>query len=221
MTVTNSRVLVLNKNWQPINVLPVLEAIHKVFKGRFDCVDIESGVTYDFESWVQNWNDATRTAKIAAEKAIHMNNGLWMVLPEVIVCKDYRGFGYRVTNRKPKFSRTNIYRRDRNTCQFCGHKFPTEELTLDHVTPKSKGGQMNWLNIVLACTTCNNKKGNKTMAEAKLKLIRKPFVPTVDDLKRSPVERLLNKIGRSMPKTWEQFLGKFMSTMYWNVELND
>lgn len=217
VAMTNARVLVLNKNWVPINVLSALDAINKVFKGRALIVDVDTYGTYDFESWVMNWTDAVQTAKIASDQAIKIQGEMWLKLPEVIVCTEYRGFGYKVTHRKPKFSRTNIYRRDRNTCQFCGKKFPTDELTLDHVMPKSKGGQMVWENIVLACASCNNKKGDKTLREAGMKLIRQPFKPTADDLKRTPVERLLWKIGRKPPKTWEQFLGK----MYWNVELKD
>ena len=221
MTAVNGRVLVLNKNWQPINVLPVMEAIKRVIKGRAVCLDIENGITFDYENWCLTWDDAIKTAKIAADQAIRTGNGSWVVLPEVIICTEYRGFGYRTTNRKPKFSRTNIYRRDRQICQFCGKKFPTEELSLDHIVPKSKGGQMTWTNIVLACTSCNGKKDNKSLKECGMKLIRKPFEPTADQLKRSPMERLMYKVGRSVPKTWEQFLGAFINTVYWHTELKE
>ena len=220
------RVLVLNKNWQPVNVLPVLDAVNKVFKGRAMFLDIETYGTYDFESWVENWNDAKQTAEVASTQAMRIHGNLWLHLPEVIVCTEYRGFGYKVNHRRPKFSRTNVYRRDRNTCQFCGKKFQTEDLTLDHVVPKSKGGQMTWTNIVLACTPCNNKKGNKTLAEAKLKLIRQPFQPSAEDLKRSPIERIMYKVGTKPPKIWQQFLGKMtvdkaMSALYWNISLTE
>jgi len=591
MSGLNGRVLVLNRNWVPVNVLSVLDAVSKVFKGRAMFLDLETYVTYDFENWVENWSEAVRTAKVASDQAVRVGSHSWMGLPEVIICTEYRGFGYKVSHRSPKFSRTNIYRRDRNTCfaagtmilmadgrqvpiesiavgdkvidaygnprkvvaagkkwaedvvsmkyrgsqisttvtkdhpylsstgeykpiyewevvegrqrgigdylvcprtvhyevpdvdiidvskffsgkwfryrdgrlfwskrphepgfpaflktspdlaylmglycaegsisnnnvnwslhenekdtlaadiqriieaiglnsaidtrednhgivvrtgskvlagilaqtcgigayhkhtpweligkyrkeylkglllgdgyiadkfnkvafnvasfqlvmdvqsvalgmgihatlqagerpdgrkywsavfqgdnyvrlmkevlgrdvgvadsqvsfgndefvfhklksvfdeepcvvhnieveethsyiangiavhncQFCGKKFKTDELTVDHVMPKSKGGEMTWENIVLACVSCNNKKGDKTLEQAKMKLIRKPVRPLVDDLKRSPMERLLYKVGNRPPKTWEQFLGKFMSTMYWNVALD-
>ena len=221
----NSNVLVLNSNWIPVNIVPVLEAVSKVFKKRAKFLDTETYATFDFPEWVVNWDDAIKAAKIESDKVISSARYDFL-MPEIIICTEYGGFGYKNTTRKPKFSRTNIYRRDRNQCQLCGKKFPTEELSLDHITPKSKGGLMSWLNIVLACTSCNNKKGNKTLQEAKMKLVRKPFVPTVDDLKRSPMERLMNKVGRNPPKTWEAFLGKTtfdktMSTMYWSVELKD
>lgn len=213
-----ARVLVLNKSWIPINVIDAFEALQKVFKGRALCVDAQTFGTYDFESWVLTWDDAIRTAKIAEGQRIVKTNGMSLVLPEVIVCTEYRGFGWKVNHRrKPKFSRRNLYLRDRNTCQFCGKKFHTEDLTMDHVVPKSKGGKVCWTNIVLACTACNNRKSNLTVQAAGMRLIRQPFEPKVEDLKLNPVDRLKMKLGRVVPKNWEQFLGK----MYWNVELKD
>lgn len=214
----SARVLVLNKSWIPINVVDAFDALQKVFKGRALCVDVETFGTYDFESWVENWSDALRTAKIAEGQRVVRTNGMAMVLPEVVVCTEYRGFGFKVNQRrKPKFSRRNLYLRDRCVCQFCGKRFPTEELTMDHLKPKSKGGTVCWTNIVLACMGCNNRKGDKTLAEAGMRLVRQPFEPKVEDLKLSPVERLRMKLGRNVPATWESFLGK----MYWNVELRD
>jgi hypothetical protein len=217
-------VLVLNKNWVPIDILNVYEAISKVFAGRASFLDVETCITYDFEGWVLNWDDAIQTAKVASEKVIGSARYRFLI-PEVIVCSEYRGFGYKMTNHRPKFSRTNIYRRDKNVCQYCGKKFKTEDLTMDHVFPKANGGQMTWENVVLACVPCNHKKANRTPQQAGMKLIRKPVRPTADDLRRSPIERLMNKVGNKPPKTWEAFLGKMtfdkaMNTMYWNVELD-
>jgi len=215
--VMNTRVLVLNKNWVPINVIDAFEAIQKVFKGRALCVDTSSYQTFDFENWCLNWDDAIRMAKVAEDQRIVRANGMSLLLPEVIVCTEYRGFGFKVNHkRKPKFSRRNLYLRDRCVCQFCGKKFYTEDLTMDHVVPKSKGGKVCWTNIVLACTTCNNRKSNMTLAEAKMRLIRQPFEPKVDDLKLNPVDRLRMRIGRHVPKGWENFLSK----AYWQVEMD-
>jgi 5-methylcytosine-specific restriction endonuclease McrA len=192
----------------PINVIDAFEAVQKVFKGRALCVDVQTFGTYDFESWVVTWDDAIRTAKIAEGQRVVRTNGMSLVLPEVIVCTEYRGFGFKVNYRhKPKFSRRNLYLRDRNTCQFCGKRFYTEDLTMDHVIPKSKGGKVCWTNIVLACVSCNNRKSNLTLVEAEMRLIRQPFEPKVEDLKLNPVDRLRMKLGRTVPKNWEQFLG--------------
>jgi len=131
----NEKVLVLNKNWVPVDILSVYDAVAKVFAGRAKFLDVETFAIYDFEGWVDNWDEAIRTANIASEKVIGAPHFKFL-LPEIMVCTEYRGFGYKISHRTPKFSRENIYRRDRNTCQFCGKKHKTDELTMDHVIPK-------------------------------------------------------------------------------------
>ena len=105
-----------------------------------------------------------------------------------------------------KFSRQNIYARDKYRCQYCGSKFPSEELNYDHVIPKSRGGKTEWTNIVTCCIQCNRKKGGRTPKEARMKIIRKPSRPTW-----LPALRIT--IGyRQVPQSWRDYL-------YWNVEL--
>ncbi len=74
-----------------------------------------------------------------------------------------------------KLTRFEVFNRDRFTCQYCGRE--TRELTLDHVMPRSRGGQHSWENLVSACIPCNHRKGERVLAEAKLKLNRKPQAP--------------------------------------------
>jgi len=109
--------------------------------------------------------------------------------------------------KKPvKFSRQNIYIRDNYSCQYCGRKLSPEELTYDHVIPKSKGGKTEWENIVTCCPECNRKKGGRTPTEAGMKLLKKPTRP-----KWLPAIRI--KIGyKNIPQSWRDYL-------YWNVEL--
>ena len=105
-----------------------------------------------------------------------------------------------------KFSRQNIYARDKYSCQYCGKKHPSEELTYDHVIPKYRGGKTKWNNIVTCCMTCNRKKGGRIPSEASMQLIRKPKRPTW-----IPAVRIT--IGfREIPQDWRDYL-------YWNVEL--
>jgi len=212
--VLDNRVLVLNKNWIPVNVMSVMDAIQKVFKERARFVDPETYAVYSFEDWVMTWEDAIRESKIA-ESHVLPGAGFSMLLPEVIVCTEYDGFQYKMTRRRVKFSRTNIYRRDKNTCQFCGHKHRAADLTLDHVIPRAQGGKTTWENIVLACFDCNQKKGEKSLKQAGMRLIRQPFRPKPEDVAITPMERLSRKIGNKAPATWETFLGK----MYNEVEL--
>lgn len=105
-----------------------------------------------------------------------------------------------------KFSRQNIYARDKYRCQYCGQKFSSEELTYDHVIPRSRGGKTEWENIVTCCVDCNRRKGGRTPSEAGMKLIKKPEKPTW-------IPALRITIGfREVPQSWRDYL-------YWNVEL--
>ena len=105
-----------------------------------------------------------------------------------------------------RFSRQNIYARDKYRCQYCGRKLPVENLSYDHVVPKSRGGKTLWSNIVTSCMACNRKKGGRTPKEANMRLIRKPYKP-----KWLPALRIT--IGfTEIPTSWQDYL-------YWNVEL--
>ena len=112
--------------------------------------------------------------------------------------------------RKPKspvrFSRQNIYARDRYRCQYCGHKFASEDLTYDHVIPKSRGGKTRWENIVTCCVNCNRQKGGRTPSEASMRLIKDPTRPTW-----VPSIRITIEVHR-IPENWRDYL-------YWNVEI--
>lgn len=215
-TVLSNKVLVLNKNWMPINVTTVFDAVCKAVQGSALLVDPETYAVYEFESWIFEWDDAVDFSQLSEDMVIRCARfGLRM--PEVIVCTDYSGTGFTGGPRKPKFSRRNIFARDRNKCQYCSKRCKTEDLNLDHVIPKSRGGEMSWENIVLSCIRCNDKKRDRTPQEAGMKLIRDPFVPKAEDVVRPFSHRLRRKIGRDVPKNWEQFLGK----LYWSVELSD
>ena len=123
-----------------------------------------------------------------------------MKLPSVIALKSYIR-----PQSNPNFTRFNVFLRDKFMCQYCGNK---NDLTFDHLLPKSKGGITDWENVVTACSTCNVKKGGKLFEVSGMKLFNKPYRPTVDDL---------HKNGRNFPpnflhKTWIDYL-------YWDVEL--
>jgi 5-methylcytosine-specific restriction endonuclease McrA len=105
-----------------------------------------------------------------------------------------------------KFSRQNIYARDKYRCQYCGESKCTEDLTCDHVLPKSRGGKTEWTNIVTCCIPCNRKKGRRTPEEARMRLIRKPSRPAW-----VPALRITIRLD-DLPSAWRDYL-------YWNVEL--
>lgn len=112
--------------------------------------------------------------------------------------------------RRVKFSRKNVFLRDGMTCQYCGKRFPLDELTYDHVVPRAKWKRQNhngktptdWKNIVTSCIKCNRKKDNKTPKEAKMHLLREPQEPNPKNyvLGLTPWTRI--------PKEWVLYLPK-------------
>lgn len=104
-------------------------------------------------------------------------------------------FFVSVPYKKVMLSRKNILRRDRFECQYCGAR---RRLTVDHVLPKSRGGRDRWDNLVAACVSCNNRKGNRTPEEARMPLHRKPFRP-------SYVMFIRDYVGR-MDERWKPYL---------------
>lgn len=104
-------------------------------------------------------------------------------IPSVIVLHNYvRRFPFRLS-----CNRRNVFWRDNNQCQYCGNFFKFDDLTMDHVNPKSKGGAKSWENIVTSCRVCNSKKRDRTPKEAQMPLIRRPHSPRVSllDLNRN------------------------------------
>lgn len=120
----------------------------------------------------------------------------------------------RGKRRAIKFSRENVYTRDKGSCQYCGDKVTRAEFTYDHVLPKSRGGKTEWTNIVCACFDCNKKKSHKTPAEAGMKLRSVPERP-----KKLPDSFKLTLTWRpGDPDTWKQWLA---SVAYWHGELDE
>ena len=127
-----------------------------------------------------------------------------MRLPSVISLKDYVP-----TARRPAFTRFNVFLRDGFECQYCGDGFPTQDLTFDHVIPRSRGGRTIWENVVTACGECNLTKGNRLPRESGMFPIHRPYQPSTHQLQEN---------GRRFPpnflhESWRDFL-------YWDVELD-
>jgi 5-methylcytosine-specific restriction endonuclease McrA len=123
--------------------------------------------------------------------------------PAVVVLNSY----IRKREFKVSPSRNTIFYRDNYVCQYCHKRFSKTKLTLDHVIPKSRGGEKTWDNLVTCCSSCNQKKADMTIEEVGFKLLNKPKPPT-SQLWSSP-EWLISRIGNNkIPKEWEKFLGE-------------
>ena len=171
----DASVLVLNKTFMAVHVISVRRAFCLLCKDLAEVVSLEDGqfATYDFASWSEL--SAFRAANFRQEEDD------WVRTPtaEIQAPRVIRLLGYdRMPKQTVKFNRRNIFARDHNQCQYCGKKFPTSELSLDHVVPRSQGGGNTWENIVCACVACNVRKGGRTPAQASMPLLAVPYRPS-------------------------------------------
>ena len=121
-----------------------------------------------------------------------------MRVPRVILLVAYD----RVPKRHVRFSRFNVYARDRNTCQYCGRSFSRTDLNLDHVVPRCRGGRTLWTNVVTACASCNLLKGNRLPQQSGMYPRHRPVQPTT---------YMLQENGRAFPpnylhESWRDYL---------------
>ena len=190
-------VLVLNSLYQAVQITGVERAFRLFYSGRARAL-ARDFVSYDFENWcdlpVGVDHDSIRTP----DQAIR--------IPRVIQLVYYD----KVPKRGVRFTRRNVFHRDRNHCQYCGKLFPQRELNLDHVVPLARGGRSSWKNVVTACVPCNSRKGSRTPRGAGMRLIRPPRKPAGYPFLRG------NWIERCHEE-WRTFLDE----AYWNVELSD
>ncbi len=191
----NEAALVLNRSWYPIGTTTVRTAICMIYRSAARAFDPEESQTHDFDSWsslrVSEGEPCIRTVRLRIK------------VPEIIVLTQYEA----IPSRRVPFSRRNIYRRDHNRCQYCGARPNMDDLTIDHVLPRSKGGVSTWENCVLACLRCNRRKSNRTMRDAGMHLVKAPREPHWTPILTIPLAQ--------RKASWEQFI----SDRYWNVEL--
>ncbi len=137
-------VLVLNASFEPINVCAARRAMVLVLKG-------------------------VASAEELSHVDVHSSRHT-LKMPSVIRLLEYR----RIPHQTRALSRKNILMRDRYTCQYCHKTLNSNELTLDHVIPRSRAGESSWENLVACCNPCNNRKGSRTPEEAGMKLSKAP-----------------------------------------------
>ena len=187
--------LVLNRSWTAIATTPVRNALGLIFTGSAKAIQPDTYETHDFESWaelaVPPDEPCVRTVKLEIK------------VPEVIVLTRYKG----MPRQRLVFTRRNLFKRDNFTCQYCGERPGTSELTIDHILPRSRGGMSSWDNCVLACVACNHRKADRTPMEIGWALLKKPIEPTWAPTFEAPIGRVR--------VSWE----KFISERYWNTTL--
>lgn len=164
--------LVLNATYEPLGVVSWQRAVTLLYQGKVEVV-----ATY--ERLIRGVRDH-------------------IALPSIL--RLLRHVRLKRVFAEVPFSRTNVYARDENRCQYCGHTFEPQSLTFDHVVPVARGGLKTWDNIVTCCVGCNRRKGDRLPDEAGMKLVRRPKRP---DLPRALA---LVYAHRRAPETWRDYL---------------
>jgi 5-methylcytosine-specific restriction endonuclease McrA len=188
--------LVLNRNWQPVGVAPVARALVMVWNDSARVVGVD-----DFRLFT--WSDWAKLVPRDDEPYVQAVR-FRLRVPEVISLTHYD----RMPTSVVTFSRRNLFKRDRFTCQYCGAQPGTEELTIDHLVPRSRGGTTSWENCVLACVSCNKRKADRAPEQARMTLRRRPTRPVWKPIYADHGMKIAS---------WT----KFLSEAYWNVELLD
>ncbi|MFZ5835135.1 MAG: HNH endonuclease [Pseudomonadota bacterium] len=171
--------LVLNADYQPLSYFPL---------SLWSWQDTIKAVFLDRVNIVSEYDQKVHSPSFE------------MALPSVVSLKRYVK-----PARYPAFTRFNLFLRDGFICQYCSRK---DELTFDHVVPRSSGGRTTWQNVVAACATCNLRKGARRVSECGMRLRRAPYRPTNEDLQRA---------GRAFPPNYLH--QSWVDYLYWDSEL--
>jgi len=165
--------LLLNATYEPLQVVSWKRAVRLVFQEKVEILEVYDRVVH--------------SVRISLE------------VPSVVRLLYYIPLNKRLNG--VRFSRRNVFLRDRFRCQYCGRQFPAAQLTCDHVIPVAQGGSTSWENVVTSCIPCNRFKGNRSPEEAGLRLRKQPVAP-VGYAGREPI--FLKRM--EPPETWKVYL---------------
>jgi 5-methylcytosine-specific restriction endonuclease McrA len=183
-------VLVLNRNWQAINVRTPQEAFCMM------ATNVATGLEIEGEDHIRpvTWEEWITLPVREQDEAVHTVRGAIRV-PTVIVAVNYA----KVPKKRPKLSARSIRERDSNRCQYTGRLLRPEEGSLDHAVPRSRGGKDIWENLVWSAKEVNQRKADRLPLEAGLKLLSVPRAP-----KERPVSALIRNTAEV--EDWKLFL---------------
>jgi 5-methylcytosine-specific restriction endonuclease McrA len=192
-----SSVLVVNRFYLAVHVVNVRRAFTLLYRELAEVLDVDEGryANYDFCAWLE-------MSELRAEEEKHAHDWIRTVSFDVQVPRVIRLLRFdKVPKQSTRFNRRNLFARDNHQCQYCSRVFPSNQLSIDHVLPRSRGGTTTWDNVVACCVRCNTRKGGRTPQEAHMKLMNKPRRPTHNPL-------FADKIHNPKYKTWHAFIGR-------------
>ena len=164
--------LLLNATYEPLQIVSWKRAVKMLFQDKVEVLE--------------EYKNEIRSVTLAIR------------VPSVIRLLHY--VKMHRNHRLVKLSRNNLFTRDNYRCQYCGKKFPSSELTYDHLIPVSRGGKKSWDNIVTCCVPCNRKKSNRTPRESGMRLLKKPKAPTGFPIR---LQFLMSRI--KAPDSWRNY----------------
>lgn len=166
------RVLVLNRNWQAVNIAGVKRAFSLLWQDHARVINTFDGEYTPMDA--AEWLEYSAQYKGDADAAVRIRTvKMEILLPKILLLRSYD----RLPITEIKFNRYNVFVRDNFTCQYSGIRCRASELTLDHVIPRERGGRTNWENIVTCRRDINERKANRLPHEAGLRLLKKPKKP--------------------------------------------
>ncbi len=199
-----AQVLVLNRSYMATRVISAKRAFVLLAREAAEVIHADDGsyANYDLTTWAE-------LSELHRQFEPELHDWVRTVRFDIAVPRIIRLIGYdKLPAQRVKLNRRNLFARDHNQCQYCGSRFPTSELSIDHVVPRTQSGPDTWENLVCACVRCNSRKGGRTPAQAHMKLVRKPVRP-----RRNPLISV--RLSSEKYASWKAFLDE----AYWSVEL--
>lgn len=198
----SAQVLVLNRLWQAVNIIGLERTFSLLCQDHAQVIHPaeDSYQVFSLMDWIDFSRENPPLEDVASVHTVRYR----IRMPQIILLNAFD----KLPQKEVKFTRNNVFERDKNKCQYCGCVFDRSELNLDHVIPRHYGGKTNWENIVCSCVPCNIRKANRLPHEANMRLLRKPTRP-----KRRPFISFVLKSPAY--ESWKHFL----DLAYWNVEL--
>ena len=192
MDLLSERILCLNKNFYALCIIDVKEAFKLVCTNKAVIMD-ENYVSHQLESWHAHTNEETDQLIRTVDKAFK--------LPEVIRLTSFD----KIMEYTLHLTRQNVFSRDNYICQYCRSQMTREQLTIDHVVPRSRKAEFkmspqeinSWENVVTSCQICNSTKNNRTPEEAGMPLLKTPT---------KPIEGVRGLQRREIKPSWKLYL---------------
>jgi 5-methylcytosine-specific restriction endonuclease McrA len=220
MLATSRKVLVLNRSWSAVGLVSLPRAITLLFSTYKDGEPKAKIITPppkgEYEVW--SWDEWSSLKPDSGEDGLVSCSQIYKI-PEVLLLSKYDS----MPKQRVNFCRRAIWKRDRYTCQYCGRKPPQDECTLDHIVPKSLGGDTSWYNCVLACYQCNSQKADRKPEDAfrpidkeKAKHWRGPNPMRLLKIPNKPEYSVIKDRIRILD-TWKHWVDK----MYWDIPLEN